>query len=114
MKRLPVDIPGNIKALREIAEVANQRRLRPCSDLHDTLDARMAGYLDEALDMCEALIAQVNAVKYSVVDTIGGVDEEGYATSEVNYLQRLRILVKNEQALFTLINSEPPEPKVRA
>lgn len=43
----------------------------------------------------------VAAIKHSVVATVGGVDSEGFPTSEINYLQRLRILVAKEAALQT-------------
>lgn len=37
------------------------------------------------------------ATKHSVIATIGGVDYEGFPTSTINYLQRLRILVAAEE-----------------
>lgn len=40
----------------------------------------------------------VAAIKHSVVATVGGVDYEGNPTSEINYLQRLRILVEKEKS----------------
>ena len=42
---------------------------------------------------------ELRAIKTTVIATIGGVDYEGYPTSEINYLQRLRILVETEQQL---------------
>lgn len=42
------------------------------------------------------------AIVHSVVDEIGGEDYEGNPTSEINYLQRLRILVQQERELHVL------------
>ena len=42
------------------------------------------------------------ALKHTIVFTIGGVDYEGNPTSEINYLQRLRILIEKEQELERL------------
>lgn len=42
---------------------------------------------------------ELAAIKCTVVSTIGGVDYEGNPTSELNYLQRLRILVEKESEL---------------
>src|SRR3990167_7607388 len=50
--KLPIDIPGNIKALREVAETTHRDTID-----HNTWGSRMAGFLDEALDICEALQA---------------------------------------------------------
>ena len=44
----------------------------------------------------------VSAIKSAIVDTVGGTDDEGNPTSEINYLQRLRRLVKAEQELALL------------
>ena len=44
----------------------------------------------------------VATIKASIVDTVGGVDDEGNPTSELNYLQRLRQLVKKEKELALL------------
>jgi len=52
--------------------------------------------LEAELDLSRQMLA---AVKHSVVATVGGVDSEGYPTSEINYLQRLRILVEKEREL---------------
>lgn len=51
------------------------------------------------------LIAEVRRLqsnKMAVIHTIGGVDYEGNPTTEINYLQRLRILLDREQELFSL------------
>lgn len=62
--------------------------------------------LPELLDEVERLREEVrllheniNAIKQSIVDTVGGTDYEGNPTNHANYLQRLRILVKKEKAL---------------
>lgn len=59
--------------------------------------------INQLLADCEAemqLQSQIMAaLKHTVVVTIGGVDYEGVPTSEINYLQRLRILVEKERQL---------------
>ncbi len=40
---------------------------------------------------------ELKGLKNTVIATIGGVDYEGFPTSELNYLQRLRILVAIER-----------------
>ena len=40
---------------------------------------------------------QIAALKFTIVTTIGGTDYEGFPTSEINYLQRLRILLEKEK-----------------
>lgn len=42
---------------------------------------------------------KINVIKWSIVDTVGGVSYDGEPTSTLNYLQRLRILVEKENAL---------------
>lgn len=42
------------------------------------------------------------AMKFTIVATIGGEDYEGNPTSEINYLQRLRILVEKESQMSSL------------
>ena len=42
------------------------------------------------------------ALKHTIVFTIGGVDYKGNPTSDINYLQRLRILIEKEQELERL------------
>ena len=39
---------------------------------------------------------------YTIIKTIGGTDDEGNPTSEINYLQRLRQLVYAEQRMQRL------------
>lgn len=51
----------------------------------------------------EELRDELAALKHTVIDTIGGVDYEGFPTCELNYLQRLRILVAMEAALKKLV-----------
>lgn len=65
-----------------------------------------ANALPEMLDEVERLRKEVrllreniNGIKWSVVDTVGGVSYDGEPTSTLNYLQRLRILVEKEEAL---------------
>lgn len=73
-------------------------------DLEFIAAARTA--LPELLDEVERLRKEVrllneniNGIKWSVVDTVGGVSYDGEPTSTLNYLQRLRILVEKEKAL---------------
>jgi hypothetical protein len=40
---------------------------------------------------------ELKAIRHTIVSTIGGVDEEGFPTSELNWLQRLRILLETEK-----------------
>lgn len=42
---------------------------------------------------------EISILKHTIVATIGGVDYEGFPTSEINYLQRLRILLEKEAQL---------------
>ncbi|RPH38328.1 hypothetical protein EHM92_00155 [bacterium] len=42
---------------------------------------------------------ELSTLKHTIVATIGGVDYEGFPTSEINYLQRLRILLEREAEL---------------
>ena len=42
---------------------------------------------------------ELNAMRHTIIATIGGVDSEGFPTCELNYLQRLRILVQKEREL---------------
>lgn len=42
---------------------------------------------------------EAEAIRHTVISTIGGVDYEGFPTSRLNYLQRLRILVAKEKRL---------------
>jgi uncharacterized coiled-coil protein SlyX len=42
---------------------------------------------------------ELRALKFTIIVTIGGTDYEGFPTSEINYLQRLRILVEKEAEL---------------
>jgi hypothetical protein len=49
----------------------------------------------------DRLKQELATLKYTIVTTIGGVDYEGFPTSEINYLQRLRILLEKEQELAT-------------
>jgi hypothetical protein len=85
----------DIKTLRELCEKAADTELAA---------ARTA--LLELLDEVERLRKEVrllneniNAIKWSIVDTVGGVSYDGEPTSTLNYLQRLRILVEKEKAL---------------
>lgn len=50
--------------------------------------------LEKELKLQREMLA---AVKHTVVATIGGADHEGFPTSEINYLQRLRILLEKER-----------------
>src|SRR3990167_7450466 len=43
--------------------------------------------------------AELAAIRHTIVVTVGGVDYEGFPTSEINWLQRLRILVQKEADL---------------
>ncbi len=70
--------------------VVNLGALRDLVDAKATI-ARQAVECDE-----------ITAMKHTVVATIGGVDYEGFPTSEINYLQRLRILLEREQALIAI------------
>lgn len=45
---------------------------------------------------------ELAALKFTIITTIGGVDYEGFPTSEINYLQRLRILVEKESKVGAL------------
>ena len=68
-------------------------------------------HIIEVEDHCKQLQAELKAVRaekrladqmlsamqHTVVVTIGGVDYEGFPTSEINYIQRLRILVEKER-----------------
>lgn len=81
---------------------------------HASRDAEIAGLKEErtsalaAVDSEHAAWVNVSAhvqrlqeerraIKYAVVDTVGGVDYEGSPTTELNYLQRLQILVEAEK-----------------
>lgn len=44
---------------------------------------------------------ELQALRYTIVATIGGVDYEGLPTCDLNYLQRLRILVEKEASLLS-------------
>lgn len=46
--------------------------------------------------MIESLQEELRAIKNTIIATIGGSDDEGNPTSEINYLQRLRHLVEIE------------------
>lgn len=45
---------------------------------------------------------ELSALKHTVIVTIGGTDYEGFPTSEINYLQRLRILLEKESRVKEL------------
>lgn len=47
------------------------------------------------------------AVKYSIVDTVGGI-VEGRPTNTMNYLQRLRELVNIEHRCLTYVGADKP------
>jgi uncharacterized small protein (DUF1192 family) len=51
--------------------------------------------LEESLSAAQK---ELKVQKLTVVSAIGGVDYEGFPTSEINYLQRLRILLKKEES----------------
>jgi len=42
---------------------------------------------------------ELRAIRCTIVATVGGVDYEGFPTSEINWLQRLRILLEKEKQL---------------
>lgn len=42
------------------------------------------------------------ALRHTIVSTVGGVDYEGIETNTLNFLQRLRILVANENKLKSI------------
>src|SRR3990167_2634712 len=43
--------------------------------------------------------AELAAIRHTIVVTVGGVDYEGFPTSEINWLQRLLILLEKEADL---------------
>jgi hypothetical protein len=70
-------------------ELYFQPDIHPCAkEYHadDSLEAQLSTARQE-----------LATLKHTIVATIGGVDYEGVPTSEINYLQRLRILLENEQ-----------------
>lgn len=73
---------------------AKHRALERCSELEKERD--------DALTRLRIEKECGMGVKYSIVDTVGGVDYEGNETSTINYLQRLRILVNKETELERL------------
>jgi len=47
---------------------------------------------------------ELRSIRHTIVATVGGVDYEGFPTSEINWLQRLRILLEKEKQLKKLIS----------
>ncbi len=54
--------------------------------------------LNEKESRIKVLEQELSALKFTIVTTIGG-KVEGHPTSEINYLQRLRELVRKEKLL---------------
>ena len=42
---------------------------------------------------------ELRAIRHTIIVTVGGTDYEGFPTSEINWIQRLRILVEKERKL---------------
>jgi hypothetical protein len=60
------------------------------------LRAERMKQVNNLLNQINSLEDRLAALKNTVVATIGGTDYEGNPTTEINYLQRLRILVEKE------------------
>ena len=63
---------------------------------------RIAAERDAALQREARLREELQSFKGTVIVTIGGTDDEGNPVSEINYLQRLRALVKIEKRVAQL------------
>lgn len=78
---------------------ANARKV--CDELHDTSTECLAACdelkIIELEERAERAERELAALKFTIVTTIGGTDNEGNPTSEINYLQRLRRLVDAEK-----------------
>lgn len=75
---------------------------KPCPSCGSTTKFHMVNrrycwaYQQNALEL---LRDELIALKHTIVATIGGTDDEGNPTSEINYLQRLRRLVEIEASV---------------
>jgi hypothetical protein len=85
----------DIRTLRELCEKATDTELAAArTALLELLDE-----VDRLRKEVRLLHENTNGIKWSIVDTVGGVSYDEEPTSTLNYLQRLRILVEKEKAL---------------
>lgn len=85
--------------LRDLAMAERNQR----APLHIPRHHASAAKLDAAAGLLELRDAEILAIKHSVVFTVGGM-VEGRPTAEINYLQRLRHLVRCETALLDVLS----------
>lgn len=87
----------DIHALLDAYRDAIKARVCGCDECLAKYEPPILAARRAIVDYVEGLTTETETLKHTIVATVGGVDYEGFPTSKINFLQRLRILVEIER-----------------